>query len=163
MGRLAKCKDCGVKLKSNEKHTLNSKTYCKECFEKNKKTSDEYKQLIDFICLNYNINKPTGLILKQIKDLKLEFNYNYSSILYTLWYCKNIKNKELNEKYGIGLVKYYYDEAKNYYLQIDKSKKIVIENEKVKVKTRILKMKNVESANSKSFLIDIENLVNGGD
>ena len=31
-------------------------------------------------------------------------------------------NKSLIEKYGVSLVKYYYDEAKNYYLQQEKLK-----------------------------------------
>ena len=50
MARLSTCKGCGKKLQPEEKYSHASKTYCKECYEKILRDSDEYKQLIEFIC-----------------------------------------------------------------------------------------------------------------
>lgn len=93
MARLSTCKSCGKKLQPEEKYTHASKTYCKKCHEKIERESIEYKQLIEFICNNYKLDKPTGYILKQIKEFKTEYEYSYAAMTYTLWYCKEVLNK----------------------------------------------------------------------
>ena len=100
MARLSTCKGCGKKLQPEEKYIHASKTYCEECYKKIERESTEYKQLIEFICNNYELDKPTGFMLKQIKELKTEYGYSYAAMTYTLWYCKEILNKSLIEKYG---------------------------------------------------------------
>ena len=114
MARLSTCKGCGKKLQPEEKYSHASKTYCKECYEKILRDSDEYKQLIEFICTNYEIERPTGFMLKQIKDMKTEYGWSYAAMTYTLWYCKEVLGKQLIEKYGVALVKHFYEEASNY-------------------------------------------------
>ena len=90
MARLSTCKGCGKKLQPEEKHIHSSKTYCEECFKKIERDSTEYKQLIEFICNNYELEKPTGFMLKQIKELRTEYGYSYAAMTYTLWYCKEM-------------------------------------------------------------------------
>ncbi|WRN34798.1 hypothetical protein UM818_01800 [Staphylococcus aureus] len=46
----------------------------------------ERKELIDFILELFDIEKPTGLILKQIKNLHEEYGYRYKAIALTLDY-----------------------------------------------------------------------------
>jgi predicted RNA-binding Zn-ribbon protein involved in translation (DUF1610 family) len=84
MARLSTCKGCGKKLQPEEKHIHSSKTYCEECFKKIERDSTEYKQLIEFICNNYELEKPTGFMLKQIKELRTEYGYSYAAMTYTL-------------------------------------------------------------------------------
>lgn len=164
MGRLSICKSCGKKLQPKERYTHSSKIYCKECFEKIERESIEYKELIRFICENYKLDKPTGFMLKQIKELKKEYGYSYAAMTYTLWYCKEILNKSLAEKYGVSLIKYYYDDAKEYYSQQEKLKEKIGKLSDVKIKTKIVKFIPISSnKKSSASLIDLEKLLKGGD
>jgi len=163
MARLSKCKDCGKSLQPEEKHIHSSKTYCITCYEKIAQSSNEYKQLIKYICDNYEIERPTGLMLKQIKEFKDEFLYTYGGIIYTLWYVKEILNKEFIILYGVAIVKFYYDEAKTFYLHQEEIKKSMEVNGKVEVKTKIVKINRTNKTKVNNSLIDLGNLIEGGD
>lgn len=163
MARLSTCKGCGKKLQPEEKYTHASKTYCKKCYEKIERESIEYKQLIEFICNNYKLDKPTGYILKQIKEFKTEYEYSYAAMTYTLWYCKEVLNKSFIEKYGISLIKYYYNDAKNYYLQQEKLKEQINKLSDIKIKTKIVKKTSMNSKKKSTSLIDLGDLLKGGD
>ncbi len=163
MGRLSTCKGCGRKLQPEEKYVHASKTYCKECFEVIDRESTEYKNLIDFICKNYEIERPTGLMLKQIKEYKNYYSYTYAAMTYTLWYTKEILNKQFIEKYGVALIKHYYNEAKNFYDEQDRIQNQMMKLENVEVKTKVVKRVKNNSYNTKSTLINLENLLEDGD
>lgn len=166
MARMAKCKGCGIPLAPEDRYRRNSKTYCKECFEKAERNAEEYKDLVEFICENYGsgepLEKPTGLMLKQIKEYKNEYGYTYGGMAYTLWYCKEVLGKSLVEKYGIGIVKYYYEEAGEYYLQQERIKERVEASEPAAGKVNIVKMKRKEEVPRPVPLINLESLTNGG-
>lgn len=165
MARLSTCKNCGKKLQPEKKYTYASKTYCRECYEKISRDGDEYKQLVEFICNHYEIKRPTGLMLKQIKEMKEGFGWSYAAMTYTLWYCKEVLGIQLIEKYGVSLIKHFYEEAESYYYQqekmIEHMKKIEMEN--VEIKTKIIKKTNRTFNNSNSSLINLSNLLEGGD
>ena len=163
MARLSTCKSCGKKLQPEEKCSHASKTYCKECYKKILRDSDEYKQLIEFICTHYEIERPTGFMLKQIKDMRTEFGWSYAAMTYTLWYCKEVLGKQLLEKYGVALIKHFYEEASNYYSQQEKMKEQMKRLENVEVKTKVVKRNQSKSTNSNSSLINLGNLLEGGD
>ena len=163
MARLSTCKGCGKKLQPEEKYSHASKTYCKECYEKILRDSDEYKQLIEFICTNYEIERPTGFMLKRIKDMKTEYGWSYAAMTYTLWYCKEVLGKQLIEKYGVALVKHFYEEASNYYSQQEKMKEQIKKLENAEVKTKVVKRNQSTSNNANSSLINLGNLLEGGD
>lgn len=162
MARLSTCKGCGKKLQSTKKYTHNSKSYCKECYEKILRDGEEYKQLIEFICTNYEIDRPTGLMLKQIKDMKTEYGWPYSAMTYTLWYCKEILQKRLIEKYGVVLIKHHYEDAKEYYSQQEKMKEQVKNLENVEIKTKVVKRNQSVIKNNNSSLVNLNNLLEGG-
>lgn len=162
MAKLSSCKGCDKLLQPEEKHIHCSKTYCSICYEKVKRESEEYKQLIKYICEIYEIDRPTGLILKQLKEYKDEFAYTYVGIIYTLWYLKEILNKEFIVLYGVSLVKFCYDEAKNYYIHQEEIKKSMEVNGKVEIITKIVKMNKHNNTRNNS-LIDIGTLIDGGD
>lgn len=163
MARLSTCKGCGKQLQPNEKNVHNSKTYCIDCYKKVVRDSEEYKQLIQYICENYMIDAPTGLILKQVKEYKNDYFYTYAGITYTLWYIKEILNKEFIVLYGISLVKFYYDEAKQYYSHQEEVTKSMENNKNVEIKTKIVKINKANTTKkSSNSLIDLENLIEGG-
>ena len=163
MARLSICKSCGKKLQPEEKYTHANKTYCEDCFKKIQRDSDEYKQLIDFICTNYQIERPTGFMLKQIKELRTDYSYSYAAMTYTLWYCKDVLGKQLIEKYGVALIKHFYDEASDYYNQQERMKEQMKNIENVDVKTKVVKRQVNQLQNKKSSLINLGNLLEGGD
>ena len=163
MARLSTCKNCGKKLQPEEKHIHASKTYCEECYQKILRESDEYKQLIEFICANYEIESPTGFMFNQIKDMNTEFGWSYAAMTYTLWYCKEILGKQLNEKYGVALVKHFYEEASDYYTQQEQIRNQMKKLKDVEIKTKIVKQNNKSHINKNSSLVNLENLLEGGD
>ena len=106
MSRLATCKGCGLKVGGNTGNARDKyagKIYCISCYEKAKRDGEEYKKLIETICDYYKIDKPTGLMLKQIKEYKNDYNYTYGGMAYTLWYMNVIEQKEFIVKYGVTL------------------------------------------------------------
>lgn len=165
MARLSTCKQCSKKLHPEDKYTHSSKTYCLNCYQKVKRESDEYKQLIEFICINYDIERPTGFMLRQIKEYKDEYLYNYAAMTYTLWYCREVLNKELDIKYGVALIKYYYDEARSYYTQQEKSINKLKELDGSELKTKIVKTNRKVSRNNnaKNNTFNLDDLLKGSD
>lgn len=163
MGRLAVCVDCGRSIQpEEEKFKHKAKTYCKECHEKIQRDADEYRQLMTYICENYHMKRPSAFVLKQVKSFRIEYDYSYGAMTYTLWYCHEVLGKAFDEKYGIALVKYYYDEAKEYYSQQEKLKRQIDNISKVEVKTKVVKQTSVNSNKNKASLIDFGDLLKGG-
>lgn len=161
MSRPAHCKLCGVVLKPEEKVKFKSKTYCTNCYTKLNRESEEYKSLIAYICDVFNIEKPTGMMLAQIKDYKNNYSYTYGGMKYTLWYYTEIAQKEPIVKYGVGSIKYYYEEAKNYYSEQEKR----IEKAKLlsdTVNDRILTRKARRNT-PHNLLVNIEDIIKGGE
>jgi len=163
MAKLSTCKGCGRKLQPEEKCTHNSKTYCAYCLKDIEREAEEYKNLIEFICTNYGLDRPTGFMLKQIKEMKTEFHYSYAAMTYTLWYCKEILNKGFIEKYGVALIKHYYDEAKSYYSHQEKLKRQMENIADCDIKTKVVKGNNSIAIKKSKSLIDLGDLLEGGD
>lgn len=157
MPRLSKCKDCGKELVKEDKYKYSNKTYCRGCYDKHIYENQMYNQLISNICKYFDIDKPTGLILKQIKEYKDKFDYTYSGIEYSLWYITQILNKSLELKYGIALVKYEYENAKEYFTKQQNIKKS-IENNEIKIKDVVKTIKIKKKNKFKNFSINIDNL-----
>jgi hypothetical protein len=138
-----------------------NKKYCKSCGEKKLQESEQYNTLIKTICIYFNIEVPTGLILKQIKQYKAEFQYEYTGMTYTLWYLKEIKRNSFEEKYGIALIKYEYENAKNYFLQ-QQSIQNSVNNIKHEEKIREIKV-NSKKQNRNLYLVNIDELLEDGE
>lgn len=162
MPRKSKCKGCSIEITKEEKYIISGKGYCKTCHDEIQHEKENYKLLISTICEYFGIDKPTGLIIKQVKQYKDEFDFSNAGIGYTLWYLKEIKNKSFELKYGIALVKYHYEEAKQYFDQQQKISDSVI-TEKPEVKTREVKLNinKVYKKNVNNYTIDLNELVGG--
>ena len=53
--------------------------------------------------------------LKQISKMHKDYNYTYGGIKATIYYVTCIKNINL-ENMSLGIIPYYYDEAKEHFL-----------------------------------------------
>ena len=91
MARKVKCPECGTFNDKENAVCHNSKYYCKVCYENKMRESQDYKDLITYICNLYQIDSPTGWMLKQIKDFKEQFNYTYRVMKTTLHYFYEIQ------------------------------------------------------------------------
>lgn len=163
MARLSKCKGCGKELQPNEKRTYSNKTYCGDCYDVKIKEKEDYDNLIQWICKYFNQVSPNGMILKQIKDYKENFQYTYGGITYCLWYLVDIKGVKLDLKYGIGLVKFEYENAKDYFLQQQNIKNSIQHIEPPSKITKTVKMKTNRDYYSNRFLINIDEMISEED
>lgn len=117
VARKVKCPKCGTFNDKEETVFYNQRYYCKICFENAKAEAEDYKNLIAFICELYNIEAPTGWILKQIKEYKEQYGYSYIGMKTTLDYFYHIKQEEEPEEgMGVGIIPFVYDEAKKFYI-----------------------------------------------
>lgn len=155
MGRKAKCKKCGCEICSGERKVYSGKSYCAACYKIIKDDLNSYRVLITYICENYNISKPTGMMLKQIKEYKNELGYTYNGMGYALWYANEILNKTFDIKYGVSLIKHYYDEAADYYNQLQNIRNSV---NNVIDKTKVRNIKITKRSNNNNHLLDIDKL-----
>ena len=159
--RKSTCKGCNEKYPSDEMKVYSGKKYCQSCYNKKIQEQEEYKSLIETIKSYYDVDIPNGYLLKQIKTYKEEFNYTYAGMNYTLFYCKEIKNLKFDVKYGLGIVKYEYENAKQYFLH---QQKIANSVKNMKHEEKIKRVKvNIKKQQNKSFLLNIDELIKDGD
>lgn len=114
--RLYKCYGtCGGKFEKAEMIEQGGKNYCKSCAEAREKEQRERNELYNLIKELYKITYPTGMMMKQIKNYKEQFNYTYDGIMKTLRYLSGKPGIEFKSTYGLGIITYKYDEAQEYY------------------------------------------------
>ena len=160
MAKISTCKICGKEIQNKEdKFKISNKTYCKHCYDKEIIEVEARKKLIDDLCTMLELKAPTGLILKQIKECKETLHYTYRGMNYTLWYYTVILNKQIDVKFGIAFMKYYYKEAEDYYLQIANVEKSVDKTKDIQTKIKIVKVNS--NKNDKELLIDLNKFCEG--
>jgi len=108
----------------NEKENteiIDNRYYCIECAENRKKEKERNKngweELFEYICELYNIDTLTGMMFKQIKDFRENYNYKNKGMYLTLKYYYETLENEIKEDTGLGIIPYYYERAKQYFLE----------------------------------------------
>lgn len=149
------CRVCKTKVDKDVAICLKPKIYvcCEQCKEqyiskannkanKNKDSQDrqEFIAYLKSMCsqeLNYKI---VGSMLKKIMKDNPSFTYN--GMQYTLWYIHNVLNINIT---GVGIIPYYYDEAKRYYDKKQKMKQVIKQsNIRQDTKTICRRIKRIE-------------------
>lgn len=75
---------------------------------------DDYKkELTEMILKCYHYKVP-GLVWGQLKNYHGKLGMSYEGLYKTFLYVQEVKGLTFENKYGIGLVKYYYKEGYNY-------------------------------------------------
>lgn len=119
--RKVKCHNCGAYIDKANATCKNKKNYCSTCYALIQKESEDYKDLISFICDLFQMKAPSMLILSQIKDYKEKHQFTYRGMKTTLDYFYNIKGNPLeldNRKVTtVGIIPYIYEEAKEFYTE----------------------------------------------
>jgi len=121
LAKKVKCPTCGKMNEKENTKTISNKYYCIECgdirekeIEKNK---DYWDELFEYVCELYNIDTLTGMMFKQIKDFRTINNYTNRGMLLTLKYYYETLENEVKENTGLGIITYFYEEAKRHYIE----------------------------------------------
>ena len=92
-------------------------------------TEQDYKNSLNQMLLKYYKYRVPGLVWGQLKNYHDKLEMSYEGIYKTFLYVLEVKGLTFENKYGIGLVKYYYKEGHNY------TKKSTINNASPKVES----------------------------
>ena len=123
MPQLVKCIYCKMTLDKKDAVQPNPNVYRyahKACFDKYQaslsQAEKDYNELENYIKKLFDINVLNATITKQIKTFRENFELTYTGILKTLQWWTEVKKEKFEDKnYGIAIVPYIYDEAKEYY------------------------------------------------
>lgn len=127
MAHIVKCVKCGQQFDRDKIQAiqigrryahLNCENAIIQQTEIDKETQD-LNNLRDCIQDIFGKDARWSLIMEQIKKYKEEKNYTYTGMMKSLIYFYKVKGNEVNaETGGVGIIPLYYDEARNYYLNI---------------------------------------------
>lgn len=86
------------------------------CLEEKERQIEDRKELIQYICDVHKIDKPTGMILKQIKDFQEQYDYKLKGMTLALKYFYETLGNQVREGDGIGIIPFIYEDAKRHYI-----------------------------------------------
>lgn len=108
--KLLKCNSCGNKFPEHELIKLSkTRQRCYSCHI----DAEDYKLLIQNLCILYGVDKPEGLWVRKIKTYKEE-GISYGQIWLVMDYIVRILGKK-PEEFTIMSVPSYYNDAKKLY------------------------------------------------
>lgn len=135
MAAKVKCPVCEERFDREEGKKVKSRWYhiacLKEKQESNKLKADnpdkvetksqgesqDYKDLIEYVCDKYETKSPSPQILKQIKEYKNTYGFTYKGMELALRFFYDTEGNSVKEDTGIGIVIYVYEKAKNFYIK----------------------------------------------
>jgi hypothetical protein len=122
--RLVKCVVCGDAInKTVDPFVLLNRRYAHEyCAVQEQVDKNIRKQLNSFIMELWDGAPNFGMVGRQINQFQTDYKYTLSGILGTLHYCYNVKKIGFDKAQGIGIVPYYYKEARKYFEAIEKGR-----------------------------------------
>lgn len=116
----------------------------------------EYKELLNYICKLFRVDKVSYLITKQIADYTDKYKYSYKGIRKTLYYFFEIQENAIdNMTHTIGIVPYVYDEARKFYQEIYEAN---CNNERANIEEHSRKVKIRPQDRTIPFTTNIEEL-----
>ena len=139
--RLRTCPKCKEKVNPLDSDSIDTDiaTYHRSCYDSIQRQKKNREELLDYISLKYNIEFPTGFMLKQITDFHNKRGYSYKAMLVTLHYIFEVEKVPTKEGVGLGLIPFYFEKAKSYHQKIrtagNSANNITINNKAVKIKS----------------------------
>ena len=160
MARLVKCYGtCGEKHSSDEMEKLSGKNFCPECYIKEKTNRENRDAVYRVIAHAYDLQMPTTLMKKHVKDMHENYGWSYKRILVLADYVFNKKKiKMLDMKYGVKHLENYHQEMNEYYLkrkrQKEKAKQTTLKRETIVIN----KSFNDNNRYKQSKIVNMEDL-----
>lgn len=137
--RLRTCPKCKEKVDPLAENAIDieNATLHRECYERTQREKKNRQDLLDYISLKYDIEFPTGYMLRQISDYYDKRGYSYKAMLATLRFIFEVEKVPVKEGVGVGLIPFYFEKAKSYYSKLRTAGKsatnITINNKTVKI------------------------------
>lgn len=159
MARLVKCYGtCGEKHSSDEMIKLSGKNYCPKCYDIEKTNRDNRDAVYRVIAHAYDLQMPTTLMKKHVKDMHENYGWSYKRILALADYVFNKKKiKMLDMKYGVKHLENYHQEMNEYYIK-RKRQKNLNKGKKNPKETKVIKGNFNDNTYKKSKIINLEEL-----
>lgn len=159
MARLVKCYGtCGEKHSSDEMIKLSGKNFCPECYIKEKTNRENREAVYRVIAHAYDLQMPTTLMKKHVKDMHENYGWSYKRILALADYVFNKKKiNMLDMKYGVKHLENYHQEMNEYYIK-RKRQKDLNKGKKNPKETKVIKGNFNDNTYKKSKIINLEEL-----
>lgn len=159
MARLVKCYGtCGEKHSSDEMIKLSGKNFCPKCYDIEKTNRDNRDAVYRVIAHAYDLQMPTTLMKKHVKDMHENYGWSYKRILALADYVFNKKKiKMLDMKYGVKHLENYHQEMNEYYIK-RKRQKDLNKGKKNPKETKVIKGNFNNNTYKKSKIINLEEL-----
>lgn len=153
----SKCAMCGNKFLTEEMTSRGGKKYCNDCIEIKDKENEDWSTLFEYIKEIYKLKEVPILIITQLNKYRKDEVHPLTSIgmYYTLKYYYEILDNEIQDDKGVGIIPYYYDQAKKYYAKVfDLEEKA--EAFEFKDKQQIIKTKRYDTYNKAKKQISLD-------
>lgn len=159
MARLVKCYGtCGEKHSSDEMIKLSGKNYCPKCYDIERTNRDNRDAVYRVIAHAYDLQMPTTLMKKHVKDMHENYGWSYKRILALADYVFNKKKiNMLDMKYGVKHLENYHQEMNEYYIK-RKRQKDLNKGKKNPKETKVIKGNFNDNTYKKSKIINLEEL-----
>ena len=159
MARLVKCYGtCGEKHSSDEMIKLSGKNYCPKCYDIERTNRDNRDAVYRVIAHAYDLQMPTTLMKKHVKDMHENYGWSYKRILALADYVFNKKKiNMLDMKYGVKHLENYHQEMNEYYIK-RKRQKDLNRGKKNPKETKVIKGNFNNNTYKKSKIINLEEL-----
>ena len=156
--KLRTCPKCKEKVDPLSENAIDieNATLHRECYERIQREKKNRQDLLDYISLKYDINFPTGYMLRQISDYHDKRGYSYKAMLTTLKFIFDVERVPIKDGVGVGLIPFYFEKAKAYYSKIRTAGKTA-SNTTINNKTKKI-IAVAENKNRKRRSIDISSL-----
>lgn len=145
-----KCSDCKdsfpreeLEIKYSPSGNVNTKL-CKGC----KTIREERQSLYKYLSKLYNMPMLTNSMKGQLKEYN-EGGFRFKGMELTLKYCKEVLGLDFTDtkKRGLGIILYYYEDAKKYHIEKLKLKKNLEENSEKEIKVVNVKITKLDNTN----------------
>jgi hypothetical protein len=122
--RAVKCVFCGSSINRQvDEYVIVQKRYAHTlCSNEQQQEKEDRAQLNKILYEIFGENLNFGVVGQQIKNYKNQYNFTISGIIGTLYYCYKIINLDPRKAQGIGIVPFYYKEARSYFNAIENAK-----------------------------------------
>ena len=163
MSRLLKCygEECqakNIKHPSDKLSKLSGKNYCPKCYNIEKTNRENREEAYRIIAHAYDIQMPTTLMKKHVKDMHENYGWSYKRIMVLADYVFNKKKiNMLDMKYGVKHLENYHQEMNEYYIK-RKRQKDLNKGKKNPKETKVIKGNFNDNTYKKSKIINLEEL-----
>jgi hypothetical protein len=123
------CPYCKLKFDADKEEYIkpNSQRYAhKKCYEEacanQKKEETDRDKVIEYIRQLFGNQNINPRVWKQLKQYTEEYHYTYKGILNALIYAFEVRKNDVSKaRGGVGIVPYVYQDANQYFTDIEKS------------------------------------------